>query len=1668
MQLTEANATVSLCNLLGYAEDILKEGERIISDLSRDAEMAAFEHEVTCLEGVSAPGGDDCWLSISRLRENPAPEPAEPHAPWVAKTPGAPVFDPPRLSASSLVRVSIEESSDLVEAGLALPDDVMPRRGEGADDTDSVDILLRLVNLPEFTAEFDTWVAGPWTEWAEAEKPRRRSIAFYNRLFEIQQRMESMGDDVPSEAIMGVGIARWNHPGGRVNVPLIEAAVELELDPENGALVVRARPQAPRLALRPFVAIGVEGVGKLDREARAQLEALYTDADVGFSPYERDSFEPVLRMCHARLSSASVYERDAREDEGDRTPPKADDKLRISDTWVLYIRKRSADFRCDDIRRLIAAVKNVPTPGDLPAPAVQMTSVPQNKRVDGDIVNLGIGGSRTRGGSGTSTTPLAASVSKGKDEVEFFFPLPYNDDQIEIVRRLEDDSICGVVVQGPPGTGKTHTIANIIAHYMATGRRVLVSAYAPEALSAIQAKLPASIRDLAISVIHSDREGARQLEQAVEILASQVKQIDKRAYNDRRIDLEDRLAAVRVTLADVDQRVRQYADVNLASVDYGGARLIPMDLATRIEAERPLHTWFPDGLGLEPQFEPVFSSADIAEARRIRIELGADLAYTSNHLPRPGELPDVPRLLAAHTSLARERAADAKVAEGDLPYISFGAAAGVEDARALHAWIEEVAEWTEGINPPDLWLMDLYRLLTGVKADHATVRDGMRKLCQDWGDLHAQGRSFILRGIEIPDVPVSEAAFDAALESLAQDRKPFGVFSFGKSALKAHIEAVRIDGGPPNDAAAWGCIRDYRGFQQRAHGFAGRWSAASRAVGFPLLPSEWAAAAAELVRLGAAIERMHKLHLDAGRHLKAVAALFPHGVDATRVVYNCEIAVVRESLALNLAREDHADAREVRRALETISKAAQLPFHAAVNAVLQSLGDPIVAQRVLAEAWSEILEEAKRLGRLRAHRTRLDAIAAAVRTSGAPNWSAALIGERAEDQDAWTPEGWRATWEWARAAGHIKRISDRTAFAALSAKRVALEDEQRTLLAEIVRIRTFIGLKQGITEVVASALTKFAMKVRQLGAGTGKAAERHRRAIREATLEAAGAVPCWILPEWRVAEQLPSELANFDLVIIDEASQSDITSLPTVLRGKKLLIVGDDKQVSPSAVGMEEKTVVQLRETYLRGMPIANYLEPTTSLYDFASMTFPGSVIMLREHFRCVEPIIRFSSRFYPKALVPLRVPTAAERLDPPLIDIYVPGGRKVREVNESEASVIVDEIVRLVEDPAYASRTFGVISLIGDKQAKLVMERLTAAIGTDAIARHRIMCGNASTFQGQERDIIFLSMVACPATARAQTARPMEQRFNVAMSRARDRLYLVRSVAASRLSKNDLKAAIIEHFRNPMETATVAQPKDVLESCDSDFEREVGGRLLDLGYRVQPQVQVGGFRIDFVVEGEGDRRLAVELDGDRYHGPDRWAADLHRQRALERMGWTFWRCWGSHWLADREGCLQELLDTLTSLGIEPIGGEFSPHVWTEHRVVGGGVQPSEAAQQGAASTGSPVLVQGDFWGEEKVDGKAAAIAETEPSPFTGPERAGIESESLVEAGDTIIVRFADDNRVRRFRLSREANNPENGIVHISQPIGEALLGNGLDDEVELHVGGQSRTVIIEKITKAA
>ena len=418
------------------------------------------------------------------------------------------------------------------------------------------------------------------------------------------------------------------------------------------------------------------------------------------------------------------------------------------------------------------------------------------------------------------------------------------------------------------------------------------------------------------------------------------------------------------------------------------------------------------------------------------------------------------------------------------------------------------------------------------------------------------------------------------------------------------------------------------------------------------------------------------------------------------------------------------------------------------------------------------------------------------------------------------------------------------------------------------------------------------------------------------------AVPCWILPQWRVSETIPPEVGLFDLVIIDEASQSDIWALPALLRGKKLLVVGDHKQVSPSTIGTKEVKVQELKNRFLNNQPHGANMTPGKSIYDLARVVFAGNSVMLKEHFRCVHPIIEFSNReFYDGQIKPLRVPKNSERLDPPLIDVMVLGGFRKGDHNPPETRAIVNEIKEIIANPKMIDRSIGVVTLLGTEQAKQIRTLISSEISQSDIVKWSISVGAPPVFQGRERDIMLISNVLAKGDKAASNRLEIEQRFNVALSRARDRMYLFRSIEENELNPDSLTAKVFRHFKQPF-TQDMKQISSLRELCESDFELDVFDTLIERNYRIKPQVRCGSYRIDFVIEGAEGRRLAVECDGDRFHGPDQWMSDMARQRVLERAGWTFWRCFASSFVMHQQEVLDDLLTTLNKMGIEPLGSD--------------------------------------------------------------------------------------------------------------------------------------------------
>jgi AAA domain-containing protein len=498
-------------------------------------------------------------------------------------------------------------------------------------------------------------------------------------------------------------------------------------------------------------------------------------------------------------------------------------------------------------------------------------------------------------GSGAGGQGNPATADAGPET--FFFPLPFNDDQIEIIRRLEAKDSTGVVVQGPPGTGKTHTIANIICHFLATRRRVLVTAKTPEALRALQEKIPEGIRDLAISVIHNDREGARQLQHAVQILADEAKSIDARLVSEQVRERHARLADLRRQVERIDGELHRIAERNLARLPYGDADISPMELARNVAEQRPEHHWFTDKITLDQQHAPKFSDAEVGELRALRRLISTDLCYDAAVLPDPDDLPALAQVIAAHGELGRVQEIEAASRSGRIPYMK----PDPEAARRLRDWVIGFDTFMEEVRK-EQWLLDIYHALLGRKAIEPALLTALNEALLAWIEIHRKGREYELMMLECDHT--TDPALDKALNDLSAGRKPFGVFSMFRGGLKAKIDGIRMEGRSPSTSADWVVVCAYREWQQGGHCFVGQWTGIARAIGAPPLPSEWQEARSELLRLGRLIERLHGFQRDVDVYRRAIKDLFPYGVDPERLLFRGESESVLEALNANLEKAD--------------------------------------------------------------------------------------------------------------------------------------------------------------------------------------------------------------------------------------------------------------------------------------------------------------------------------------------------------------------------------------------------------------------------------------------------------------------------------------------------------------------------------------------------------------------------------------------------------------------------------------------------------------------------------------------------------------------------------------------------------------------------------------------
>jgi very-short-patch-repair endonuclease len=544
--------------------------------------------------------------------------------------------------------------------------------------------------------------------------------------------------------------------------------------------------------------------------------------------------------------------------------------------------------------------------------------------------------------------------------------------------------------------------------------------------------------------------------------------------------------------------------------------------------------------------------------------------------------------------------------------------------------------------------------------------------------------------------------------------------------------------------------------------------------------------------------------------------------------------------------------------------------------------------------------------------------------SAAPTWAGAIRNRTAVHGRGEPPRDPAAAWIWRQLNDELDRRAS-VSLEALQSKSEKLREQLRRATVGLIDKRAWSSQAHRTSSRQRQALVGWLDTIRRIGKGHGIRVSLLRAEAARKMSECRSAVPVWVMPLSRVVENFDPRITRFDVVIIDEASQSDVMALVALYLGKTVLVVGDHEQVSPSAVGQDLGIIQNLIFQYLSGIPNADLYDGQISIYDLARQSFGGATCLV-EHFRCVPEIVQFSNMIsYDWRIKPLR-DASRVRLRPHTIAYRVSGSSRDGKINRQEALATASLLAAAIEQPEYKKNdagqptSFGVVSLVGDDQALEIDYLLRGHLSPDRYELHRLLCGNAAQFQGDERDVIFISLVDTaqrgPLSLRDQEL--FKQRFNVAASRARDQMWIIHSLNPNNdLKADDLRRQLIEHAQDPSRLMRALEEKE--QRTQSAFEREVMKRLMAAGYRVAPQWRVGAFRIDLVVEGHGNR-LAIECDGDRYYPLEKLPEDMDRQSVLERMGWIFTRIRCTEFFRNPERAMKPVIEKLQLLEISPDG----------------------------------------------------------------------------------------------------------------------------------------------------
>ncbi len=1316
-------------------------------------------------------------------------------------------------------------------------------------------------------------------EWQENEKPAREAMKVFERFYDLYMQVEREAERL--EIVLGEGLLSWRHKDGDVYHPILLQRLQIRLDSEIPEISLYETDHPVELYSALFRTMNdVDGreLGKIREELTKGF----------YHPLGGEETTSFFRRISTILSPYG-------EVVGDIELQGASENPIIARRPVVFLRSRTLGY-ASALETIISDIEERET---FPASLLDIVGLHGCNLMDDFEVEK-------------------EAFKTANEDSDILFSKPANDEQLQVARRLLRHN--SVLVQGPPGTGKSHTIANLIGHLLAQGKSILVTSYSTKALRVLRSHVVEDIRPLCVSVLDRDADSRDQLEGSiisiVEKLSGGHEALEREAslLAERRGECLDRILTVRKQMLFAWQN--EYRDL---SVD--GKQVSPSEAARVVFSGKGKDDWIP---GTIAKGEPLpLSEEDIETLYRTNSLLSADDENELQH-----ELPPLDMLLNPEDFREHSMALDKAAPGTGLKHCDYWSCSPREQKREqLEDLRGKIVNETGILRSESDWV---------TKIIDAGRRGGIDR--QSWESLisimrEIDNKSGYIREVNLRYKPVLSTA--SSIESQLKTLNEIVDYlqksnQIKKLTLLSHkewrqtISVVRVSGRQPQTLEEFTALRDLALSTVNRRSLIERWNYQVANIGGPRIDelgenyeeaclqlcesiqeaidwyeNKWLSLREEIINCGLLFKNLEDEVKASGQYgeinlireilLKKIPCIFENRIEEIS-------ACIIEDLLIDLEKQlwDYGDKSTSAKSIEDIC-----------HAIRERNADEYVAHY---NTISQLHDKRDLFSKRRELLTRIERVA--------PLWAERIRNHLEPHDTDELPGDVKLAWAWLQMKQELDERSN-TSIEALQETSHKLSGELQSITAELVSKSAWAAQVKRTTHSQRQSLVGWLQTVKKIGKGTGKRVPRLRAEARMRMNESQSAVPVWIMPLSRVVENFEPGKISFDVVIIDEASQCDVMALIALYMGKQVIIVGDDKQVSPEAVGQRVEEVQHLIDEHLSGIPNSNLYDGQMSIYDLALQSFGGSICLL-EHFRCVPDIINFSNVLcYNGKIKPLRDSSKTD-LKPYVVPFYIDCAISKNKVNEKEATAISSLLLAAIEHEEYEGKTFGVISLVGEEQAQEIERILRRTLSPIDFEKRKILCGNPAHFQGDERDVVFISMVDGPegGPLRLRNDERFKKRFNVAASRAKDQMWIVYSLDIQKdLKPGDLRKQLIEYVINPNAYAEALEEGQRL--TESEFEKQVFAALTSRGYKVTPQYKVGYYRIDMVVEEDG-RRLAVECDGDRFHPLEKLEEDMARQAVLERLGWTFLRIRGSEYFRNPEETMESVVRKLDSYEIFP------------------------------------------------------------------------------------------------------------------------------------------------------